>query len=481
MQNEEVKNKAIRGVIALTGRTIFLQLISGVALVILQGFLNAAQIGVFVVVSSVIRIFGLFTDVGLGAALVQRKGELEEKDLRAAFTLQEILVATTVGVGFVLTSQVKSWARLDADGVNLYWVLLIIFFISSLKVIPSILLERRLAFEKQIMPQIAEAIVFNILAVYLAAKGYGIQSYTWAFLVSAIVGLPIYYLISPWKISVGFSKDVAKKLLSFGVAYQGKNFLAVIKDDLLTFFLSGLVGNAGVGYWGTAQRWAYFPYRFIVDSMTKVTFPAYARVQDNLSTLKSGIEKSLFAVSLTLFPILTLIVVSVSNLINIFPRYMKWEPALVSLYFLCAQAAVAGLTNILVNVLDATGKVKTTLRLMIMWIIATWVLTIIFIRIWGFTGISVAAFVVSLTIVVVIRLVKKEIDFNFFGSIWKQVLACIVMGIVVHYLLGIFTNNLIMLMLANAFGFIMYVVVMFTLAKNELIENTKIILKVYKR
>lgn len=481
MQQEEVKNKAVRGILALTSRTIFLQLVNGLALFFLGMFLSPGTIGVYIVVSAVIRIFNLFTDVGLGAALIQKKGELDKDDLRVAFTVQEILVITLVVIGLLISPFVASHANLDSSGIFLYQILLVVLFISSLKVIPSVLLERKLAFERQIFPQIVEAIIFDVLVVYLAYKGLGVTSYSWAILASALAGLPIYYLVSPWRISVHFSWKKVKELFSYGLAYQGKSFLAVIKDDLLTFFLSGLVGTSGVGLWGTAQRWAYFPYRFIVDSVTKVTFPAYSRVQEDYSALRSGIEKSMFMVSLVMFPTLVLASISVDPLIHIIPRYMKWEPALISFYFLAAQSAVAALTNILVNVLDATGRVKTTLGLMVGWIIGTWVLTLIFVMKYGFTGISMAAFVVSLSIIAVIYLVKKVVDFSFFANIWRQAVASVIIGIVSYFVMKNLPLNIFSVLLSCVVGGITYLVLMFLLAKKEIMSSVKLIVSAYRK
>ncbi len=482
MEHEEVKNRAIRGVVALVSRTMVLQVINGVALFFLGIFLSPTAIGVYIVVSAAIRIFTLFTDVGLGAALVQKKNELDEEDLKVAFTIQEVLVLTVVAASFLTTPIVAARAGLDPEGIFLYHILAVVLFISSLKVIPSILLERKLHFEKQVIPQILEAVVFNIVVVSLAFKGWGVRSYSWAALLSALSSLPVYYWLSPWRVSLGFSKAKADELFSYGLAYQGKSFLAVIKDDLLTLFLSGLpgIGTSGIGYWGTAQRWAYFPYRFVVDSVTKVTFPAYSRIRENENLLRKSIEKSLFAVSTILFPIYTMLIIMAGKLIYLIPKYTKWEPSLPSLYFLCATALIAGLTNILVNVLDATGRVKTTLGLMVMWIIATWVITILAVSRLGFTGIAVAAFLVSLTIFVVIYLVKKVVAFNFLSNIFRQFLAAAVMGLTVFGIISRLPNNFLVLIAAGAVGGIIYLVLLFALAGGELIANTRSLLKAYR-
>ena len=65
---------------------------------------------------------------------------------------------------------------------------------------------------------------------------------------------------------------------------------------------------------------------------------------------------------MVLFPVLTMMIFLISPVIALIPKYGKWELALPSFYFLCFGAGISALSNILVNALDATGKVKTTLR-----------------------------------------------------------------------------------------------------------------------
>lgn len=480
MEPTELGHKTIRSIVALTSRTVFLQAISLVAFFLLGIFLSPQAIGVFIAVSALMRIFGLFTDLGLGAALVQKHGDLDDSDLKTTFTLQEALVVAVVGIGFLLTPKISYFARLDADGTFLYQVLLITLFLSSLKAIPSILLERRLAFERQVIPQIAEALVFNFLVVVLAYRGLGVAAYSWSILVSSLVGLPIYYLVSPWRVGIGVSVDRIKHLLSYGLAYQAKNFLSVFKDDLLTVFLNNLVGPAGIGYWGWAQRWSYSPFRLLVDSVTKVTFPAYSRVQHNRELLRVGIEKSLFAVSATLFPVLTLMAILVSRLIYLLPKYAKWEPALISFYFLAAGAAVSGLSNILVNALDATGRVKTTLGLMIIWIVTTWVLTLTLVVRFGFTGISVASFLVTLTVVLTVYLVKRVVEFDFLGFIWPAAMSSVAMGVTMIYISRLLANSYLALVVIGVSGAILYVALMCLFAKEKIITDLRIVLRAYR-
>ncbi len=473
MDYEEVKHKAVRGIVALTGRAVFLQAANFLTFNFLAAFLGSINIGIFIAVSAIRDIFNLFIDVGFGAALVQKKEEVTGEELSSTFVMQEILVVATAVIAFLLTNWVKSYLNLDQAGVVLYWSLLAALLINSLKVIPSILLERKLNFEKQIMPQLVEAIVFDLVVVALAWKGWGLYSYSWAIILGSVAGLVGYYIISPWRPSLNWSKRSSIRLVSFGLQFQGKNYLAVIKDQLLTLFLTKAVGFSGIGYWGFAQGWAYSPVRFIVASVTKVPFAAYARLQQEKSLMRLSLEKSLFIVSLTLFPSLVLIAFFGRAFVLVVPRLNQYQPALLSLYILCLQAGISALSNILVNALDANGRVKTTLGLMIMWVVLTWGATVILVDRIGFNGIALAQLLVSLTIFITVYLVNKMVKFSFIGSVIKPVLATAAMVAV-----GVLVPNIILSVIA---GVLIYCLVILFLARQEILDNARLLLSVYRR
>jgi len=291
---EPIKKRSVVGVIALTSRTLILQLINFFSMFLLTIFLAPEVFGVFFVVSAIVNFLNYFSDIGLAAALIQKKEEITEDDLKTTFTIQQILVLFLVFVFLFFSSKIALFYKLNPAGLLLLRVLIFSFFLSSLKTIPSILLERKLEFARLVIPQIAETIAFNLIAVVLAWGGMGVVSFSWAVLARGIVGLILIYIISPWKPGFALEKGSAKRLLSFGIPFQANSFLALLKDDLLTVFLGKILPFNEIGFVGWAQKWANMPLRFIMDNVIKVSFPLYSRLQDNYSVLKAGIEKAIF-------------------------------------------------------------------------------------------------------------------------------------------------------------------------------------------
>lgn len=414
---ETVKQQSIKGIVALTTRTFFLQAVNFIGIFLLTIYLSPSIFGIFYVVSAIISFFTYFSDIGLAAALIQKKESLTEKDLQTTFTIQQVLIISLVFILFITANYIGKFYNLDGKSITLLKALAFSLLLTSLKTIPSVLLERKLEFQKLVIPQVAEAIVFNVVAVFLAWQGRGVESFTYAVLARSLIGLVLIYLISPWKIGIDFSKDSLRRLLSFGLPYQMNSFMALIKDDLMTIFLGKIIGPSGLGFVGWSKKWAEAPLRFFMDNVIKITFPAYSRLQDNPEKLKKAVEISLFAIFSLVLPGIVGLCIVAPALISIIPKYYKWEPALLSLYIFGISSIWAAISTPLTNLLNAIGKIKVTFKLMISWTGLTWLLTPLLSIKFGFLGVSLSQAIIAFTGILVIYVVNKNVPIDMYKSL----------------------------------------------------------------
>lgn len=471
-----IKKRSIKGIFALTSRTFIVQVVGFIANFLLTIFLTPAIFGVFFIVSAAIAFLSYFSDIGLAAALIQKKEQITDEDLKTTFTIQQILVVLVVLLALLLSGSIGRFYNLDGEGVFLFQALAISFFFSSLKTIPSIILERNLNFEKLIIPQIVETFVFNIVAVTLAINGYGIASFTYAVLARGLSGLLTIYLIAPWRIRLGFSKESAKKLLSFGVPFQLNSFLALIKDDLFIAYLGKMLPLSQVGYIGFAQKWALTPLRLIMDNVIRITFPSFSRLQEEKDVLQKALEKSIFAASFFIFPAIFGMVILSPYFINIIPRYIKWEPAVLSLLFFSVTSIFASVSTPLINALNAIGKIKVTLNFMVFWTIATWVITPIFINLYGFNGVSIAYALISCSVIGVVYVAKKYIKFSVLKATGYPFVSACIMGLVIYIVSPLLIKEILSLIFVILLGAVVYFSVIYSLAKKEIKADSQLIL-----
>lgn len=470
---EAVKKRAVRGVVVLTGRTFLLSLLSLGATGLLTVFLSPSEFGVFWIVSAIVNFLAYFSDVGLAAALIQKKEKITSVDLKTTFSVQQILVVVLLVILFLAAPLFAKIYGLSIAGKYLLYALGVSLFFSSLKTIPSVLLERDLEFEKLVLPQILENVFYNVFAVFFAWKGLGITSFTYAVLIRGTVGLVAMYILKPWRPAFAFSRESLKKLLSFGVPYQANTLLATLKDDGMTAVLGGILGTSGVGLLGWAQKWGQAPLRFFMDHVIKVTFPAFSRMQDEKDQLRGSLTRSVFFICFLVFPSLLGLLILAPILVQIIPRYEKWAPALIPLYLIGINTVFAAVTTQLTNLLNAIGKIKTTFKLMIMWTVLTWLFIPILSIKMGVTGAALGYALVSASSLIAIYIARRYVKFPLMESVGKPAIATVIMSIVLLVIRSLLPIKFISVWILGSVGLITYMVSIYGLVGVSLLTDAR--------
>ncbi len=464
---KQVKRKTFSGVGILMIRNLFMQPISFLGFLFLSIYLQTWELGVFWAVSEVVGFLGYFSDVGLAAAVIQKKTKPKINELRAIFTAQQFLVVVSVLIAFALTPILEKKFDFE-NGRFLYWMLLFGFFTSSLKTIPSVLLERRLKFGKIAIVDLSEQIVFTGLAVFLAWKGFGVNSWAWAMLFRSLIGMVLIYVFCPWKIGFNFHFREIKSLFNFGVPFQLNSLLAMLKDRLMGVFLWGVLGSQGVGILGWAQRWAQMPLRFLMDQVIRVTFPAYSKLQDQREHLKRALERSVFLICLLIFPVLAGMGYLMPKVVSVFPKYAKWEVALIPFWLYLGSFFWGVVTTPLVNAFNSVGKVKITLKLMVLWTGLTWAITPFLAKSIGVNGAALGLFLVSSTSFIAWIMAKKEFKISFKRILLVPISATAIMFGSLFLTDKLFVDSLIDIIFLVAIGASTYLAAAYAFAKGEI-------------
>ncbi len=460
LQSHEIKKKSVQGAISFIIRTLTLQGIAFVATVLLGYYLSPQEFGIYFIVTSVVSIFTFLSDVGLAAALVQKHEEPTLEELRTSFTVQQGLAIFIMLTVFILTPVWSSYHNLDRNGLYLLYALAFSFVLASLKTIPSILLERKLEFGKVVIPQVIENIVFYGIAVVLASRGFGVMSYAYAVVFRGIVGAITIYILQPWSIGLGFSREAFANLRKFGLKFQANDLLARLKDDLLVVVLGLFLPTYQMGLLSWAKRWSMFPYQLSVQSVLSVMFSTLSRLQKEPKLMKRAIEKSIFFIALGIFPILAGLCVMAFPMTQVIPKYEKWQPALLSLYLFCINIGFAALANPMIHALNAMGKVGTTLKLMVVWTIITWISTPLLALTIGFHGVALASVITAASSLVTWFYLRKDVHIELFEQIWRQLVATGMMVMGVLFLWKFVSASIFSIAFLSGVGAMIYIAVM---------------------
>lgn len=410
-----------------SGYSAALGLVANLAITIL---LSQKIYGMYLTVLSMITFLNYFSDIGLAASLIQRK-DLTDDDIRTTFTTQQILVISLLTLGFVATRYIIPFYGLPIEGMYLYWALLVAFFISSLKTIPSVLLERHLQFQKLVLVTIVENTVFYASVVTFALMGYGLTSFTISVVLRSITGLVLLYSIAFWKPAIGFNRKSFHELIHFGLPFQGASMMALLKDDLLMLFLAKAIGFEALGLVGWAKKWADAPLRIVMDNISRVSFPLIARFQDDQGKLRRIAELIIENQTLLLAPVMVGAALTMHDVVLTIPRYLKWEAGVPLFAIFALSSLLLSISAPFMNVYNALGKARTTFVFMVVLTISSWIATPILIRINPTYGFPLAHLLTSISLSPILILAKRSFDIHPVKAIYKPIVSASIMALAI--------------------------------------------------
>jgi O-antigen/teichoic acid export membrane protein len=476
-QINEFKRKSVSGAISYTIRSIFLNLFGVVTGLVLGYYLSAEDFGVYGIVAQVIGILQFFSSIGLGPTLIQKKTEPTIREYRTVFTVQQLLSWFIVFVAVGLIAAGLFPAGIGRAGQLVFLALAISFPLDSLRIISAIMLERKLDFQKLVIPSVFEQVVYNItLIVSVIIFQQGVMSYAYAIILRGIVGTTVMFIIQRWPIGLAWDKAIIRSFLSSALKFQGSDLLAKVKDQLFYIFLARSLPLHQFGYISWAKGWSQMPYNLTVQNVVAITFPAYSRLQHDKKLLKKAIEKTLYFISLTIFPVLACMSLYIFPFTTIIVKYQKWQPALLTFVLFTLSIGWAAVSTPLTNTLSAIGQVNKTFQLMVMWTILTWVVTPLCMHLWGFNGVAIAAFFISFTSLMPIYFLRQYVHIDVFGQVKDPLIATICMSLLTWLGLSLVTS-IPLLFIAGVCSIGIYGIVILLIGKQKLLSEVKSLLK----
>ncbi|MDD3679562.1 MAG: oligosaccharide flippase family protein, partial [Candidatus Shapirobacteria bacterium] len=432
--SDRVKDRAIKGTMTLTAQRVIIKAIDALGIIFLARLLTETEFGIFGIINFIVfTLFGFLSDVGLGASLIQKKDRLKKADMATVFTVQISLVVIINLLVWLLSPTLIEFYKLSGPQVWLLRATALCLLLTSFKTIPSALLQRDLLYQKLLIPEITETVVYNLVAVILAILGFGVWSLTSALLLRTFLGAIILTLISPWPISLAIKKQSLRELLRFGVPYQANSLLALLKDNLTPTVIAFFYGPAAVGFVNLAQSVAAKPME-VTNIVNRVVFPTFAKIQDDKNRVGAWLEKGVRLMAYAYLPLVFGLLVSARPVLRLVyaSKSDKWLPALPALYPFLIGAVPVVFTTTATNVLFSLGKSKIVLRLMVVYTLLTWVVGVPLIIKLGFEGIAWAGVVVGLvsTFLVARSLKQTKVPFSLTKALAVPLLSSVFMDFV---------------------------------------------------
>ena len=242
-------------------------LISLIITGVLARLISPDKFGIVAVVTVITFFFSIFSDLGIGAAIIQNK-ELQQKDLNQLFSF-------TVWSGCILT----------------LFFFLCSWQISFFYIVPNALLYKAKAFKFLAWRSLGVQITGGIIAILAALGGVGLYALIINPILSSILLFIISYQKYPQTLEMTWGIPSIRKIFKFS-AYQFMfNIINYFSRNLDKLLIGKYMGMSPLGYYEKSYRLMMLPLQNITHVITPVIHPIFSDYQHDLNQLASAYEK----------------------------------------------------------------------------------------------------------------------------------------------------------------------------------------------
>ncbi len=354
VQDDDLKNQVIKSLVWLGGMKYVGQIYSWAITILVIRILNPGDYGLMSMASVCINFLVMISELGLGAAIVQKK-EIDKDTLSQVLgfiLLSHGVLFCCLFFGSPLIADFFSEPRLTL----ILQVLSINFISLALYVIPRSVLMREMEFKKRSVVDLIGTVVSVTITLGMAIYGYGVWSLVWASLVNNGIQMIGYNLLAPVFLLPKFRLRGIQEIISFGAYTLGSRILWYFYSRADIFIGGRILGNQLLGVYSVALELSQIPMDKFMPIVNQVAFPAYARIQSDLELVRSHFLKSARIASLLLFP-------AFWGLFVIAPELMdwllgdKWTGVVLPLQIMCVIMPFIALGTLISPMLYGIGRV----------------------------------------------------------------------------------------------------------------------------
>jgi O-antigen/teichoic acid export membrane protein len=477
----KLKQKAIRNIGIVLVTQLFSRIIRIITGIILIRLLLPFDFGIVAIGLLFSEILLYFKDFGIGAAVIQRKKQVQET-LNTAFTMRIILSIILFFIALIIAPLMASFYEQAVIAIIIQ-ILAITILIESIGFAPKVMLAKEIIFKKIGIMEVLRTLVYAITAIYLAISGFSYWSMVYGTTLSIVVYNIGLWVIAPQKIKLTFNKKIAKEIFGFGKYAFGAGLLMFTIMNFDNAFIGKVLSLTILGYYLLAYRWSLWA-TYLSNIIRSVLFPTFSKIQDNIKALKNGYLKTINFISMVSSPI----ALGLSGIASIFVPIIageKWNPAIATLEILCIFGLFESLTGIGIEIFYSRGKPSVAFNTILIQLI----LIIIFIypvTLWkGILGIGIlVTFTAFFRFVIVTHLITKELRFSwieFIRNVAPALISALIMFIVLLVSKLFLPVNLIALLLLVGLAILVYVGCLYMITKGELKEYIKELQTAIKR
>ena len=444
---------------------------SFIVTIFLARLLEPSDFGLIAMIMVIVMVAMVFTDVGLGSALIQRR-----RALPVHYTSVFYFNVFIGGVLTLITFLSAIWISDFYDNeqlIPIIKVMSLLFVITAFSSLQVNKLRKELNYAALAKAEVSAAVLSGVIGIALAFYGAGV----WSLVVQAL-SRGIFYNIflwtaSKWVPSLLFSFKALRQLWGFGFRMFLSGLLDVIFSRLDILIIGKLFSPAILGFFDQAKRLNAMIVQYSSGSIMAVMFPVLSKVQNDLPRFQNIAIKTLGIISFIVFFLLgVMYLISEELIVLLFTE--KWLPSVEYFKILVLSGFANPVSALLVNILSSRGNSKAFLRLEIYKKILQSINFYIGF-LWGIEGYLYGLVVVSILAVSLnVLFASREIKLSFLVFV-KPVIMQMIISVIAVWIVILFTKEIetygILLLLMKSIIFTVFYFAINIFLKTSSYEN----------
>jgi O-antigen/teichoic acid export membrane protein/glycosyltransferase involved in cell wall biosynthesis len=354
--------------------------------VLLARLLSPEQFGLMGMIMVFTGLAAIFSELGLGAALVQKR-DLEDRHLSSIFWVNAATGALLTALFAACASSIAAFYGQPALRA-LTIAVSFNFFLGALAIVPRGIIMRAMEFRKLFIIETAAILASGLASLAAALAGLGV----WSLVVQSLVytaGLTaVSWGLSPWRPAWNVDRGALRELFGYSANLLGFNVLNFSNRNLDNLLIGRYIGAYPLGVYTRAYTLMLLPISQVTSILTRVMFPAMSAIQGDAAQVKRVYLRATRAIALVTFPLMIGLLVTAEPLIP-FVYGEKWRGVIPLVKIFCFIGMIDSITTTTGWIFNSQGRTDLQLR----WGIADFVVTTasFFIGLpWGIEGIATA-------------------------------------------------------------------------------------------
>ena len=391
--SETLSKRVIKGGIWLFGLRLSNRGLGFIRTIILARLLDPKDFGVLGIAMLIASTLDAFSQTGLQSALIYKKSDVESY-LDVAWSGLAIRGIILFSLLIVAAPFVADFFRSDEAEL----IIIVIAFnmlLTGFGNIGIVFFLKDLEFRKQFVYESSATVVDLVVSISLAFILRNVWALVWGGMAKNFVRMILSYVLHPYRPKVRFEIKKFQELFGYGIWIFGSTVLVFLITQGDDIFVGKFLGVTALGFYQMAYQISNLPATEIADVISRVTFPAYSKLQDDRVKLGAAFLKVVHLTAYISIPLAGGIFSLSHEFTEIFLG-SKWLPMVPAVQILALAGMVGAISATTRPVFQGTGNPRIDTKWQIFRLIALIGVIYPFSRSWGISGVALAVLISTL-------------------------------------------------------------------------------------